>query len=218
MNIAGTLANHIADHAIDHIAGSKAADNTESPEEPSYLSSPQPRFDGSYKRKRNIASMVDSRLFQPPGPTRCDVMSDPVGEIFPRGLLLMWCIRSPLVSSCPGGEEESEELVGDSFAVHVARPEEDAKSTPPPMYKVLLHNDDFTPMEFVVAVLENYFGMDQSRAFRTMLDVHRRGIGVCGVFTKEIAETKAMLVTEKAKQHHYPLKCTHEEDKEDFSS
>lgn len=103
-----------------------------------------------------------------------------------------------------------------AYAVDVAQPQQEL--SPPPMYRVLLHNDDFTPMEFVVAVLQSYFAMDQSRAVRIMLDVHRRGVGVCGVFTKEIAETKTMQVTEKAKQHQYPLKCTHEEDKESSSS
>lgn len=81
----------------------------------------------------------------------------------------------------------------------------------PKMHRVLLHNDDYTPMEFVVAILENYFDKNEPQATQIMLDVHKKGIGLCGVFTKEIAETKTLMVTEKAKMHHYPLKCTHEE-------
>jgi ATP-dependent Clp protease adaptor protein ClpS len=78
----------------------------------------------------------------------------------------------------------------------------------PPMYKVVLLNDDFTPMDFVVEVLQLFFGMDHDRATQVMLHVHTRGKGVCGVFTFEIAETKVVQVNEYSRQHEHPLKCT----------
>ncbi len=81
----------------------------------------------------------------------------------------------------------------------------------PPQYQVLLLNDDYTPMEFVVEVLERVFGMDRSLATRVMLEVHTRGRGVCGVFTYEIAETKVAQVTSFARQQQHPLLCTMEE-------
>ena len=81
----------------------------------------------------------------------------------------------------------------------------------PPRFEVLLLNDDYTPMEFVVDVLERIFGMDRITATRVMLEVHTRGKGVCGVFTFEIAETKVAQVTAYARQHQHPLLCTMEE-------
>lgn len=81
----------------------------------------------------------------------------------------------------------------------------------PPLYQVVLLNDDFTPMEFVVDVLEHIFGMDRTTAPRVMLEVHTRGKGVCGVFTYEIAETKVAQVTTYARDHQHPLLCTMEE-------
>lgn len=81
----------------------------------------------------------------------------------------------------------------------------------PPMYQVLLLNDDYTPMEFVVDVLERVFSLDRSTATRVMLEVHTRGKGVCGVFTYEIAETKVAQVMSYARQQQHPLLCTMEE-------
>lgn len=86
------------------------------------------------------------------------------------------------------------------------------KTKKPSMYKVLLLNDDYTPMEFVVDVLESIFGMDRTTATRVMLEVHTRGKGVCGVFTFEIAETKVAQVTTYSQQHQHPLLCTMEEN------
>ncbi|KHF26089.1 ATP-dependent Clp protease adapter ClpS [Solemya velum gill symbiont] len=80
----------------------------------------------------------------------------------------------------------------------------------PPMYKVLLLNDDYTPMEFVVDVLSRFFHMDQEQATRVMLHVHTRGQGVCGVFTREIAETKVYQVNDYSREHQHPLLCTME--------
>lgn len=82
----------------------------------------------------------------------------------------------------------------------------------PPLYKVVLLNDDYTPMEFVVDVLQNIFGMDRMKATRIMLEVHTRGKGVCGVFTYEIAETKVSQVNSYSQQHQHPLLCTMEEN------
>jgi len=81
----------------------------------------------------------------------------------------------------------------------------------PPLYNVLLLNDDYTPMEFVVDVLERFFRMDRSAATRVMLEVHTRGKGVCGVFTYEIAETKVAQVTTYSRDNQHPLMCTLEE-------
>ena len=81
----------------------------------------------------------------------------------------------------------------------------------PPLYKVVLLNDDYTPMEFVVEVLQTFFRMDRSKATQIMLHVHTRGKGVCGVFTYEIAETKAAQVNDYSREHQHPLLCTLEE-------
>ena len=80
----------------------------------------------------------------------------------------------------------------------------------PPLYQVLLINDDFTPMEFVVEVLQEFFAMDREKATQVMLHVHTRGRGVCGVFTREVAESKVTQVNEYSRQHQHPLLCTME--------
>jgi len=88
----------------------------------------------------------------------------------------------------------------------------EVRTKPPPMYKVLLVNDDYTPMEFVVQVLQKFFAMDHERAVQVMLKVHTEGMGVCGVFTKDIASTKVGLVVDFARQHQHPLQCVMEEN------
>jgi len=82
----------------------------------------------------------------------------------------------------------------------------------PAMYKVLMLNDDYTPMEFVVHVLERFFQKSREEATRIMLHVHRRGVGVCGVFTYEVAETKVTQVMDLARQNQHPLQCTIEKE------
>ncbi|THF62406.1 ATP-dependent Clp protease adapter ClpS [Pseudothauera nasutitermitis] len=89
---------------------------------------------------------------------------------------------------------------------------ERTRTKPPPLYKVLLLNDDFTPMDFVVVVLQKFFGMDRERATRVMLQVHREGMGVCGVFPRDIASTKVEQVVAYARQHQHPLACVMEEN------
>jgi ATP-dependent Clp protease adaptor protein ClpS len=81
----------------------------------------------------------------------------------------------------------------------------------PPLFKVLLVNDDYTPMEFVVHVLETFFRMNREKATQVMLHVHTRGVGVCGVFTRDIAETKVNQVNDFSRENHHPLLCTMEE-------
>ncbi len=81
---------------------------------------------------------------------------------------------------------------------------------PPSLYRVLLHNDDFTPMDFVVMILETYFSKDRNAATEVMLAVHHKGVGVCGVYPFEIAETKVSLVMECARENEHPLQCTME--------
>jgi ATP-dependent Clp protease adaptor protein ClpS len=85
-----------------------------------------------------------------------------------------------------------------------------AKTEPPPMYQVILLNDDYTPMEFVVVVLETFFNMARERATQVMLHVHTRGKGVCGVFSREVAESKVAQVNEFSRVHQHPLLCTME--------
>ena len=80
----------------------------------------------------------------------------------------------------------------------------------PPMYNVLLHNDDYTTMEFVVAILENVFHKSSTEATRIMLNVHNDGIGIAGIYTKEISETKISIVHELAQKNNFPLRCSME--------
>jgi ATP-dependent Clp protease adaptor protein ClpS len=86
------------------------------------------------------------------------------------------------------------------------------KTRKPAMYKVLMLNDDYTPMEFVVHVLERFFQKNRDEATRIMLHVHRRGVGVCGAFTYEVAETKVTQVMDLARQNQHPLQCTIEKE------
>lgn len=86
------------------------------------------------------------------------------------------------------------------------------KTKKPSMYKVLMLNDDYTPMEFVVDVLERFFGKSIEEATRIMWHVHRRGVGICGVYTYEVAETKVNLVMDFAQENGHPLQCTLEKE------
>ncbi len=101
-------------------------------------------------------------------------------------------------------EERSD---GYDLAVEEAKP----KLKQPPLYRVVLINDDYTPMEFVVDILQTIFGMERTSATQVMLEVHTKGKGICGVFNFEIAETKVAQVTGIAQQHQHPLLCEMEE-------
>jgi ATP-dependent Clp protease adaptor protein ClpS len=87
-----------------------------------------------------------------------------------------------------------------------------SKTKKPAMYKVLMLNDDYTPMEFVVHVLERVFAKNREEANRIMLHVHQKGVGICGVYTYEVAETKVTQTMDFARKHQHPLQCTLEKD------
>jgi ATP-dependent Clp protease adaptor protein ClpS len=114
----------------------------------------------------------------------------------------------PLMANGPDNEREA-----DTLAPHG---NVDTKTKPatkkPAMYKVLLLNDDYTPMDFVVQILEVFFNKVHEEAMRIMLQVHKTGVGVCGVYTFEIAETKVAQVLAAAKQAQHPLQCTMEKE------
>lgn len=81
----------------------------------------------------------------------------------------------------------------------------------PPLYKVILLNDDFTPMDFVIEILMTFFAMPQEKATQVMLQIHTQGVGVCGTYSKDVAETKVYLVNDYSRAHQHPLLCTMEE-------
>ncbi len=97
---------------------------------------------------------------------------------------------------------------GETGVITKTRP----KTQRPPLYKVLLLNDDYTPMEFVVHVLERFFGLSHAQAFELMLTVHKKGVAVVGVFSFEVAETKVAQVMDFARRHQHPLQCTMEKE------
>lgn len=104
-----------------------------------------------------------------------------------------------------GGDSAAEEEAG---VLLKTRP----KTKKPAMYKVLLLNDDYTPMEFVVHIVEKFFNKNRQEATEIMLHVHRRGVGVCGIFTYEVAETKVAQVMDYARLNEQPLQCTMEKE------
>ena len=106
------------------------------------------------------------------------------------------------------GNEGNDGRDGDSGTVTLTR----TKTQKPSMYKVLLLNDDYTPMEFVIYVLQRFFSKSAEDATKVMLHVHQSGVGICGVFTYEVAETKVTQVMDMARQHGHPLQCTMEKD------
>ncbi len=108
----------------------------------------------------------------------------------------------------PRGPGNGNDQDGRTGLVTKTRP----KTKKPSLYKVLLLNDDYTPMEFVIHVLEKYFSKGREEATRIMLHVHQKGVGVCGVFTYEVAETKVTQVMDVARQNGHPLQCTMEKE------
>ncbi len=106
------------------------------------------------------------------------------------------------------GPSRDDDKEGRTGLVTKTRP----KTKKPSLYRVLLLNDDYTPMEFVVHVLQKYFGKGREEAQRIMLAVHHKGSGICGVYTYEVAETKVTQVIDFARQHGHPLQCTMEKE------
>ena len=100
---------------------------------------------------------------------------------------------------------------GEALLLEEAKP----KLKRPPLYKVLLLNDDYTPMDFVVAILQGYFSMPHEKAVQVMMNVHQRGIGVCGVYPREVAETKVDHVMREAREAQHPLQCVMEPESDD---
>ena len=117
------------------------------------------------------------------------------------------CVNTIILS----GENDEDYVPGLDDDRGLAIEEARLKVKKPPLYRVVLLNDDYTPMEFVVEVLELIFGMDRPKATRIMLEVHTQVKGVCGVFSYEIAETKVAQVSAFSEQHQHPLLCTLEE-------
>ena len=103
-------------------------------------------------------------------------------------------------------EQQQQDAAG-GLALQEAKP----KLKPPPLYKVILLNDDYTPMDFVVEVLESFFQMKRVQATQVMLHVHTQGVGICGVFSRDVAETKVAMVNDYARLNQHPLLCTMEE-------
>jgi ATP-dependent Clp protease adaptor protein ClpS len=113
----------------------------------------------------------------------------------------------PLFANSTGDDDRS----GGNSGVGVATKTR-TRTAKPALYKVLMLNDDYTPMEFVVLTLQRFFKMTIEDATRVMLHVHQRGVGVCGIFTYEVAETKVNQVIDFAREHQHPLQCTMEKD------
>lgn len=120
-------------------------------------------------------------------------------------------MRPFLIASDMDGAGDDDDDADSDIDVGIATKTK-AKPKKPSQYKVLLLNDDYTPMEFVVMVLKRFFGMDLEQATRVMLHVHQKGVGVCGVFPYEVAETKVNQVMDFARQNQHPLQCTLEKD------
>jgi ATP-dependent Clp protease adaptor protein ClpS len=113
----------------------------------------------------------------------------------------LWKMMADKPGAPPGDE-------GETSVITKTKP----KTQRPPMYKVLLLNDDYTPMEFVVHVLERFFGVSHAQAVEIMLTVHKKGVAVVGVFSYEIAETKVAQVMDFARRNQHPLQCTMEKE------
>lgn len=124
------------------------------------------------------------------------------------GCRSIMAVRSCMLRQSMSEQEKHwNEMGGDGLALQEARP----KVKKPPLYKVVILNDDYTPMEFVVDVLKRFFGLTHDNATSIMLHVHTRGRGVAGVYTYEIAETKVVMVNDYAREHQHPLQSTLEE-------
>ncbi len=117
-------------------------------------------------------------------------------------------MSGPSIPGGPGGGQPGDD---DGTGFDLAT-ETRVRTKKPSLYRVLLLNDDYTPMEFVVYILERYFNRSREQATRIMLHVHQKGVGLCGVYTYEVAETKVAQVLDLARRHEHPLQCVMEKD------
>jgi ATP-dependent Clp protease adaptor protein ClpS len=130
---------------------------------------------------------------------------------------LLYQDKIDVISQCntmsQSSDDSAEEDFGDidGLVLEETKP----KLKRPPLYKVLLLNDDYTPMDFVVGVLQGYFMLTQEQSVQVMLNVHQRGMGVCGVYPREIAETKVDQVMQAARKNQHPLQCVMEPESGD---
>jgi ATP-dependent Clp protease adaptor protein ClpS len=136
------------------------------------------------------------------GGMRCERAGGPAPRLLPAPVSAAMVLPDGARWRCGEGEDKPGDDEG-SLALQESKPE----LKRPPLYKVILLNDDYTPMEFVVEVLEIFFRMNREQATQVMLTVHTQGKGVCGVYTKDIAETKAAQVNQYARDHQHPLLC-----------
>lgn len=144
----------------------------------------------------------DARILEEP------VLASRAIALIPGALLLAY---SPLwLSDDEDGADNDDN--GDDDLDDGVITQTDVKTKRPQLYKVLMLNDDYTPMEFVVHVLQRYFRMNMEEATQVMLHVHQKGVGVCGVFPYDVAETKVNQVMDLAKKHQHPLQCTLEKE------
>ena len=134
----------------------------------------------------------------------------PEGRPLPGGPGSRLAVHSPLLAGQLGDDRRGSGGDGRTTTNVVVKPR--AKVKKPSMYKVLMLNDDYTPMEFVVHVLERYFRKTTEEATQIMLHVHQKGVGICGVFTFEVAETKVNQTMELARKNQHPLQCTLEKE------
>lgn len=143
-------------------------------------------------------------------PPNASLVSHSPKDVRPTGASLV-PVRSAAVRSADddgnGGDDDGNRRPGDDGQIGIATKTR-AKPKKPSQFKVLMLNDDYTPMEFVVLVLKRFFHMDLEQATRVMLHVHQKGVGVCGIFPYEIAETKVNQVMDFARENQHPLQCT----------
>ncbi len=141
------------------------------------------------------------------------VLSNHRGVDYTGAMTCTYLSTGPLASSSPGSPDDDYRDDGGEggLAIAPAKP----KLKRPPLYRVILLNDDYTPMEFVVHVLEQFFGMNREKATQVMLAVHTKGKGVCGIYPQDIAETKAAQVNQSARDSGHPLLCEVEPSMDD---
>jgi ATP-dependent Clp protease adaptor protein ClpS len=132
----------------------------------------------------------------------------PVMTTAPAPAAFAFAMQSSFVPAVMMAERAGDDNGADTSILTKTAP----KTARPPMYKVMLLNDDYTPMEFVVHVLERFFGLNHAQAFDIMLTVHKKGLAVVGVFSAEVAETKVAQVMDFARRHQHPLQCTMEKE------